>query len=141
MMKRHALLILLSCVFGAPATHAQSFPTKSVTVYVTAAAGGVTDVVARAVGQKLAELWNQSVVIENRGGGAHILGAQAVARGAPDGHTLLMAEAGTFVLNPSLYAPDKLGYDVEKDLVPITGLVRINQSLIASNDLPVSNMR
>ena len=139
-MKRHALVVLLACLFGT-AAHAQSFPSKSVTIYVTAAAGGVTDVVARAVGQRLAELWNQPVVIENRGGGAHILGAQAVAKAAPDGHTLLLAEAGTFVLNPSLYPRDKLGYDVEKDLAPITGVVRINQALIASNDLPVSNMR
>ena len=140
MMKRHALLVLLACLLGT-AAHAQSFPSKSVTIYVTAAAGGVTDVVARAVGQRLAELWNQPVVIENRGGGAHILGAQAVAKAAPDGHTLLLAEAGTFVLNPSLYPRDKLGYDVEKDLAAITGVVRINQALIASNDLPVSNMR
>jgi tripartite-type tricarboxylate transporter receptor subunit TctC len=139
-MKRHALVVLLACLFGT-AAHAQSFPSKSVTIYVTAAAGGVTDVVARAVGQRLAELWNQPVVIENRGGGAHILGAQAVAKAAPDGHTLLLAEAGTFVLNPSLYPRDKLGYDVEKDLAAITGVVRINQALIASNDLPVSNMR
>ena len=138
-MKRTAL-VLLACLSGT-AAQAQSFPSKSVTIYVTAAAGGVTDVVARAVGQRLAELWNQSVVIENRGGGAHILGAQAVAKAAPDGHTLLLAEAGTFVLNPSLYPRDKLGYDVEKDLAPITGVVRINQALIASNDLPVSNMR
>jgi len=140
MMKRHALLVLLACLLGT-AAHAQSFPSKSVTIYVTAAAGGVTDVVARAVGQRLAELWNQPVVIENRGGGAHILGAQAVAKAAPDGHTLLLAEAGTFVLNPSLYPRDKLGYDVEKDLAAITGVVRINQALIASNDLPVSNTR
>ena len=138
-MKRTAL-VLLACLSGT-AAQAQSFPSKSVTIYVTAAAGGVTDVVARAVGQRLAELWNQSVVIENRGGGAHILGAQAVAKAAPDGHTLLLAEAGTFVLNPSLYPRDKLGYDVEKDLAAITGVVRINQALIASNDLPVSNMR
>jgi tripartite-type tricarboxylate transporter receptor subunit TctC len=140
MMKRQALVVLLACLSGT-AAQAQSFPSKSVTIYVTAAAGGVTDVVARAVGQRLAELWNQSVVIENRGGGAHILGAQAVAKAPPDGHTLLLAEAGTFVLNPSLYPRDKLGYDVEKDLAPITGVVRINQALIASNDLPVSNMR
>src|SRR5258707_2598282 len=138
-MKRTAL-VLHDCLSGT-AAQAKSFPSKSVTIYVTAAAGGVTDVVARAVGQRLAELWNQSVIIETRGGGAHILGAQAVAKAPPDGHTLLVAEAGTFVLNPSLYPPDKLGYDVEKDLAPITGLVRINQALIASNDLPVANVQ
>src|SRR5436190_21077437 len=75
------------------------------------------------------------------GGAAHILGAQAVAKAAPDGHTLLVAEAGTFVLNPTIYAKEKLAYDTEKDLLPITGLVRINQALIANNALAVNNVR
>ena len=140
MTKRIALLIFLGCLIGPTIVRAQSYPSKQVTIYVTAAAGGVTDVVARAVGQRLSEMWDQPVVIENKGGAAHILGAQAVAKAAPDGYTLLVAEAGTFVLNPSLYAKDKLGYDVEKDLAPITGLVRINQALIASNELPASNV-
>src|SRR3979490_893086 len=80
----------------------------------------------------------------SRGGGSSRGAAETGAAGptaAPHGHTLLLAEAGTFVLNPSLYPRDKLGYDVEKDLAAITGVVRINQALIASNDLPVSNMR
>ena len=141
MMRRLATVVLLLCLLGAAESRAQSFPSKSVTIYVTAAAGGVTDVVARAIGQRLSELWGQNVVIENKGGAAHILGAQAVAKAVPDGHTLLVAEAGTFVLNPSLYPKDKLGYDVEKDLAPITGLVRINQALVASNELPVTNVR
>src|SRR5262249_28102110 len=143
MTGRIALLALLGCLAGTTsvqAQSAQSFPSKQVTIYVTAAAGGVTDVVARAIGQRLSRMWDPSVLIENKGGAAHILGAQAVAKAVPDGHTLLIAEAGTFVLNPSLYAKDKLGYDVEKDLAPITGLVRINQAMVASNDLPVSNV-
>src|SRR5215472_2605526 len=115
---------------------AQSFPSRPVPDLVSAAAGGVTDVVARAIGQKLSEMWGQPVIIENKGGAAHMLDAQAVAKAAPDGHTLLVAEAGTFVLNPSLYSKEKLGYDVDKELVPVTGLVRIYQALIASNDLP-----
>ena len=138
-MKRYALSIL--CLLATTAAQAQTFPSRPVTVFVTAAAGGVTDVVARAVGQKLSEMWGQPVIIENKGGAAHILGAQAVARATPDGYTLLVAEAGTYVLNPSFYSPDKLGYDVDKDLAPVTGLVRINQSLVASNDLPVANVR
>jgi tripartite-type tricarboxylate transporter receptor subunit TctC len=85
-------------------------------------------------------MWGQPVIIENKGGAAHMLAAQSAAKATPDGHTLLVAEAGTFVLNPSLYTRDKLGYDVEKDLVPITGLVRIYQALITSNDLPVANV-
>jgi len=138
--KLHAFMIGLCLLGGATAAHAQAWPTRPVTIFVTAAAGGVTDVVARAVGAKLSELWGQPVVIENKGGAAHIIGAQSVARAAPDGHTLLIAEAGTFVLNPTFYPPDKLGYEIGKDLIPITGLVRINQAIVAANDLPVSNI-
>jgi tripartite-type tricarboxylate transporter receptor subunit TctC len=79
-------------------------------------------------------------VIENRGGAAHIAGAAVVAKAAPDGHTLLVAESGTFVINPTLYPKDKLPYDVEKDFAPVTGLVRINQAIVASRALPAASI-
>jgi tripartite-type tricarboxylate transporter receptor subunit TctC len=127
-------------LLGAGAAQAQTtFPTKTVTIVVTAAAGGVSDFVARTIGQKLSELWGQQVVIENKGGAAHVLGGQTVARAVPDGHTLLIAEAGTFVVNPTLYPKGKLPYDTETDFAPITGLIRINQALVANMALPVSN--
>src|ERR1043166_8867317 len=116
--KLQAFMIGLCLLGGATAAHAQAWPTRPVTIFVTAAAGGVTDVVARAVGAKLSEMWGQPVVIENKGGAAHIIGAQQVAKAAPDGHTLLAAESGTFVLNPSFYTPDRLGYVVGKDIIP-----------------------
>jgi tripartite-type tricarboxylate transporter receptor subunit TctC len=141
MAKTFGAVLLLACLCGGTAAQAQSYPTKAITIVVTAAAGGVSDVLARAIGQRLSEAWGQSVVIENRGGGAHILGAQSVARAAPDGHTLLLAEAGTFVLNPSLYPKEKLAYDLDKDLALITGVARINQALIANNALPATNVR
>jgi tripartite-type tricarboxylate transporter receptor subunit TctC len=140
MLMRNVMLGVLGGLLAVTAADAQTFPTRPVTMYVTAAAGGVTDVVARAVGAKLSELWGQPVVIENKGGAAHIIGAQQVAKAAPDGHTLLAAESGTYVLNPTFYPPDRLGYVVGKDIIPITGLVRINQAIIASNDLPVSDI-
>jgi tripartite-type tricarboxylate transporter receptor subunit TctC len=96
----------------------------------TAAAGGVTDVVARALGERLSQTWGQQVVIENKGGAAHVVGAQSVAKAAPDGYSLLVAEAGTFTINPTLYGKGKLPYDEEKDFIPITGIVRINQALL-----------
>ncbi len=146
-MARTVAALLLACLCGGTAAQAQSsaqaqtYPTKPITIVVTAAAGGVSDVLARAIGQRLSEAWGQSVVIENRGGGAHILGAQSVARAAPDGHVLLLAEAGTFVLNPSLYPKDKLAYDLDKDLALITGVAKINQALIANPSLPAGNVR
>jgi tripartite-type tricarboxylate transporter receptor subunit TctC len=131
-------LILLPFLYSAGAAQAPSYPDRPITIIVTAAAGGVTDVAARAFGQELSKAWGQPVVIENRGGAAHILGAQAVAKATPDGYTLMVAEAGTFVINPTIYPPGKLPYDTEKDFVPISGLVRINQALLADKSLPAN---
>jgi tripartite-type tricarboxylate transporter receptor subunit TctC len=128
--------IALALVLAATGAPAQTYPTRPITIVVTAAAGGVTDVVARALGQRLSEAWGQQVVIENKGGAAHVVGAAAVAKASPDGHTLMVAEAGTFTINPTLYPKGKLPYDEDKDFVPITALVRINQALIAKKALP-----
>jgi tripartite-type tricarboxylate transporter receptor subunit TctC len=119
---------------------AQSYPSKTVTIVVTAAAGGVTDTVARAIAQRLTEKWGQQIVIENKGGGAHVVGASAVAKATPDGHTLMLAEAGTYVVNPVLYPKDKLPFDTEKDFFPITGLVRIHHALIAAPKFEAKNL-
>jgi tripartite-type tricarboxylate transporter receptor subunit TctC len=133
-------LILLAALAGASPAQAQSYPTRTITLTVTAAAGGVTDVVARALGQRLSEAWGQQVVIENKGGAAHVVGAQAVAKAAPDGYSLLVAEAGTFVINPTLYGKGKLPYDEEKDFAPITAIVRINQALLGHPSVPAKNV-
>jgi tripartite-type tricarboxylate transporter receptor subunit TctC len=119
----------------------QTYPSRPITLVVTAAAGGVTDVVARAFGQKLSEDWGQQVIVENKGGAAHVTGASAVAKAAPDGHTLMVAEAGTFTINPAIYPRGKLPYDEKTDFVPVTCLVRIHQALLASKSLPVNNAK
>src|SRR4029079_15069494 len=106
MIKR--TMLSLGFLLATTAAQAQTFPSKTVPSVVTAAAGGVSDVVARAVGQRLSEAWGQQVVIENRGGGAHTLGAAQVAKATPDGHTLMVAESGTFVTNPIVYDKSKL---------------------------------
>ena len=141
MTKRLGPLVLLAALAGAPAAQAQSYPARTITLTVTAAAGGVTDVVARALGQRLAQAWGQQVVIENKGGAAHVVGAQSVAKAAPDGYSLLVAEAGTFTINPTLYGNGKLPYDEEKDFIPITGIVRINQALLGHPSLPANDVR
>jgi len=134
-------LTLLGCVCATSAVQAQSYPTRAITLRVTAAAGGVTDVVARALGQRLSERWGQQVVIENKGGAAHVVGAQSVAKATPDGYALLVAEAGTFVINPTLYGKGKLPYDEEKDFAPITGIVRINQALLGNPAVPADTVK
>ena len=141
MISRACVLLTLGGLLAASAAQAQSYPSKPITLVVTAAAGGVTDVVARAFGQKIAEDWGQQVIVENKGGAAHVTGATAVARAPADGHTLLVAEAGTFVINPALYPKGKLTYDERTDFIPVTGLVRINQALLARKSLPASNAK
>jgi tripartite-type tricarboxylate transporter receptor subunit TctC len=137
MSKWLSALVLLPWLCGAAAAQAPAYPARPVTMMVAAAAGGVTDIVGRALGQELGKAWGQPVVIENRGGAANILGTEAVAKAAPDGYTLLVVEAGAFTINPTLYK-NKLPYDPEKDFAPITGLVRINQAILANKSLPVT---
>jgi tripartite-type tricarboxylate transporter receptor subunit TctC len=141
MIRKGLALILLACVCGTYVARAQPYPSRPITITVTAAPGGVTDVVARAVGQRLAESWGEQVIIENKGGAAHVLGAQAVAKAAPDGYSLLAADSGAFVINPTLYGAGKLPYDAEKDFAPITGLVRIHQALLGHRSVPANNVR
>lgn len=139
-MTKQVAPLLFAILTSATTAQAQTYPTKTVTMVVTAAAGGVTDVVARAIAQRLSEKWGQQIVIENKGGAGHILGASQVANAAPDGHTLMVAEAGTYVINPNIYPKEKLTYDVEKDLIQITGLVRIHHALIAGPSFPASSL-
>src|SRR5207244_2511487 len=139
--KSFAALVFLACLVAAGTARAQSYPARTSTLTVTAAVGGVTDVVARALCQRLAEAWGQQVVIENKGGAAHVVGAQSVAKATPDGYALLVAEAGTFVINPTLYGKGKLPYDEEKDFAPITGIVRINQALLGNPAVPADTVK
>jgi len=132
-------LLLLTVLSDTDVAVAQSYPSRQVTLVVTSVPGGVTDVVGRALAQALTKLWGQQVIVENKGGAAHIIGAEAVAKAAPDGYTLLVGESGTFTVNPMLLPKDKAPYDADKDFTPITGLVRIYQSLLAAKSLPVSN--
>ncbi len=96
---------------------AQGYPHKTIRLIVPFPAGGPTDIIARTVGQKLTESMGQAVVIDNRGGSGGNIGADIVAKAAPDGYTLLMAIV-SFAINPSLYS--KLPFDPVKDFSPIT---------------------
>src|SRR5580698_11306319 len=131
-------LILLAC-WATAATAQADYPSRPITLIITAAPGGVTDVNGRALAQALGKAWGQPVIVENKGGAAHIAGADTVAKAAPDGYTLLVGESGPFAVNPSLLPNEKVPYDVDKDFAPITGLVRIYQALLADKSLPVSN--
>ena len=134
-----ALLAALACIACAPgAARAQSFPTKPVRFIVPFAPGGQSDVVARTVGQKLAERWGQPVVIENKPGAATTIGADFVAKAAADGHTILLSPA-PFVITQ--YAYPKLPYDSRRDFSPVTLLVT-NPLVVTVNParMPVKTM-
>jgi tripartite-type tricarboxylate transporter receptor subunit TctC len=106
---------------AAPAQAQDSFPGKQMRIIVPFAPGGATDMLARLVGQKMGETFNQTVIVENRPGAGGNIGAEAGAKAAPDGHTLTLAAAGFMAVNPSVYA--KMGYDSVKDFQPISLLV------------------
>ena len=96
---------------------AQPYPTKPIRIVVPFPAGGTTDVLARAVAQKLTETLGQAVVVDNRPGAGGNIGAELVAKSPPDGYTLLMGTVGTHAINPSLYP--KMPYDHVKDFAPV----------------------
>lgn len=132
------LAIMLAVGWCVPAS-AQPYPVKPIHIVVPFAAGGITDVIARALGQRLAETWGQQVVIENKpGGGTGQVGTEYVARSAPDGYTLLVTADATFVTSPHTYS--KLPYDPINDFVPITGLGISPQALVVHPSLPVRTL-
>ena len=120
-MKLFVHMLMLALLAAAGHVYAQgaaSYPSKPVRIIVPFPSGGPSDVQARVIGQKLSDTWGQAVIVDNRPGANTIIGAEAVAKATPDGHTLLLAIDSTLVMNQSLYS--KLPYDPIKDFVPIT---------------------
>jgi len=120
------------------AAHAQSYPAKPVRMIVPYAAGGPLDDAARIVGQRLTEIWGQAVVVDNRGGAGGSIGADVVAKSAPDGYTLLLGNAGPMTINPSLQKA--LPYDPQRDLAPITLVSASPMVLVVHPSLPVKSV-
>ena len=122
---------------SASAVMAQSYPTKPVRIVVPTAPGGFTDVVARILSQKLTMALGQQVVIENKAGAGSTIGADFVAKAAPDGHTLLMTST-THVLGPAVYP--KLPYDTIKSFTPVARLVESAYILVVNPKVPARNV-
>jgi tripartite-type tricarboxylate transporter receptor subunit TctC len=118
---------------------AQPYPSRSVRFIVPYTAGGASDAVTRVLGQKLSELWNVPVVVENRGGAGGNIGTEAVARAAPDGYTILMGTVGTHGINASLYR--KLPYDPVADFEPVSLVASTLSVLVVYPNLPVKSVR
>jgi tripartite-type tricarboxylate transporter receptor subunit TctC len=132
-------LAVLACLgFASTEAAAQAYPAKPVTIVVAYAAGGATDVIARAVAERLTQAWGRPVIIENKGGANTQIAAAYVAKAAPDGYTLLATADATFVVNPFLYA--RLPYDPVKDFVPVAGLGAIDEALVVHPSMPVHSI-
>jgi tripartite-type tricarboxylate transporter receptor subunit TctC len=117
----------------------QSFPAKTARIVVPFPPGGPLDATGRLLAQQLSERWGQSIVVENKPGAGGNIGADYVAKSAPDGYTIVMGALSTHAVNPSLYA--KMPYDAQKDFAPIT-LVAITPNVLVVNPaLPVDSVR
>jgi tripartite-type tricarboxylate transporter receptor subunit TctC len=132
--RRHGLAALIAAAL-APAAFAQTrYPEKPVTFIVPFAAGSATDQLARALGQSVTEQTKQAVIVDNKAGASGMLAAQAAAKAAPDGYTVLITTNTTHAANEHLYK--KLSYDPVKDFAPVTGLGKGGQVLVVKTDAP-----
>ncbi len=134
---RRALLAAVLALLPALAA-AQAWPTKPVKIVVPFAAGGATDVVARLLAQKLQEGWGQPVVVEDRAGAGGNIGADAVAKSAPDGYTLLMTSGSIVTANPYMYRD--MPFDPARDLVAITNVATGPQVIAVSPTVPAKDL-
>jgi tripartite-type tricarboxylate transporter receptor subunit TctC len=138
-LKLSKLLLLAAGFALAGIAQAQPWPQKSVRFIVPFPPGGATDISARMLGQKLTEIWGQTVVIENRGGAGGGVGAAEAARAAPDGYTLFFPSGSVVTANQHIYA--KMSYDPEKDFVPVTKVVSGPQVLVVSANSPYKSVK
>jgi tripartite-type tricarboxylate transporter receptor subunit TctC len=135
MIRKWTFLLAAFAVAAGPiGARAQSYPTRTIRLVAPYAPGGIADIAARLVGQKLTEAWGQQVITENRPGANGFLGVTAVSRAEPDGYTLLVATTGDLTINPVVFK--KTPYDVHKDLVPITMLSDTPTVLATFGDSP-----
>jgi tripartite-type tricarboxylate transporter receptor subunit TctC len=115
---------------------AQTYPSRQITLIIPFAAGGSNDVVGRAIGRRLSEVWGQPVVVENRPGAGGLIGSAAVAAAPPDGYTLLLISS-TFTINPAI--KKTMPFDTDKDFVPVAFIARSPLLFVSSNQLPVKS--
>jgi len=118
---------------------AQSYPAKPIRIIVAYTPAGATDILARAIGQKMSETWSQPVIVENRPGAAGNIGSDIAAKANADGYTLLMATAGTHGINPSLYR--KLPWNAVRDFAPISLVAMVPNIMVVNNRVPVKNVK
>ena len=135
-MARFPALLLVAALMAPAAASSQSYPARPVRVYVGAAPGGTTDIVARLVAQRLGERLGQQFVVENRPGAAGNLANDAAAKAAPDGYTLAMAYSGLSI-NPAVMP---MPFDTLRDLAPVSLVASVQMFLVVSPELPAKSV-
>ena len=131
------LLILIALFFSLP-VFAQNYPVKPIRIIVPFPVGGIADLYARMIGARWTEVWGQPVLVENRTGAGGNIGAEMVAKSAPDGYTLLMGSLGTHAVNVSLFS--KLPFDPVRDFAPIALALEAEGLLVVHPSVPVKSV-
>ncbi|HEV3501421.1 MAG TPA: tripartite tricarboxylate transporter substrate binding protein [Bradyrhizobium sp.] len=127
----------LSVLLSPASAAAQDFPSKPIRLIVPFPPGGPNDIIARVVGQRMSELIRQPVLIDNRSGQAGVLGTDAVAKSNPDGYTIGIVSASALAISPTM---EKVAYDAQKDLAPITLVATVPEMLVVASNVPAKNM-
>lgn len=134
---RVAAACVLTLVAQAGA-HAADYPDRPVRIIVPSGAGGPTDMLARLVGERLSRMWKQPVLVDNRPGGAQMIGTDLVAKAAPNGYTLLLTSDGSITINPALYP--SMPYDPVADLLPILKVASVPLVMVVHPDVPAKSV-
>ena len=130
---------LATTLASAQITPATAYPTKPIRLVVPFTPGGSTDILARAVAQELIKAWGQAVIVDNVPGAGGAIGAEKVAKAAPDGYTLLMGHIGTLAVNPSLYP--NLPYDAVKSFAPVAWVARVPDVLVVHPSVKATSIK
>src|SRR4051812_26853167 len=138
-MRLHGMMLVVTCVFAASAAFCADYPVRPLRLVVPFTPAGATDVLARLTGERLGAKLGQTVVIENRPGAGANVGAEFVARSTPDGYTMLMGPASVYAICATLYP--KLGYDLTKDLTPVSLVANVPHVLLLNNDVPAASVQ
>lgn len=140
MWRFRALMLLVVIVMAASTSFAaaQAYPSKQIRIIVPAAAGGATDLLARLIGNYINARTNQTVIVENRSGGAGNLGTDMVAKAAPDGYTLGVVGSNQVVINPFIFK--NMPFNAKTDIMPVASIAEAPQAIIINTAVPATNL-
>jgi len=133
----HRYITALALLLAGTLVHAQAYPTKPIRLIVPYPPGAGTDIIARTVGQKLGEVLGQQIVVDNRGGGGGVIGADAAAKSPPDGYTMVLVTS-TFAMTPTLQKPP---YDPVRDFTPLVLLAAVPNILVVNPSIQATTLQ